>query len=157
MICDHPDDPGRRHEGRAEQEGDLFAHLPGADEQPEGEHDREREKRVHVKEGHRRVDRPLDPPGEQAALAAGRFVGGTGIIFSPPVQQEEQPGGNRVEQPTLGYEHRERNALPRDLLRLVVRKVKLFEKLEAGKSAIKKKTGDPKRATPAIESVKGRE
>ena len=73
------------------------------------------------------------------------------------MQQEEEPRGNCVEQPALCHEHGQRNAFPRDLLRLVIGELEFLKKLVAGESAIEEKTGDPKHAAPAVETVEGRE
>ena len=157
MIGDHPDDPGRRNERGSEQERDLFSHLPGADEQPKTEHDREREEGVDVEERHRRVERPLDPPRDEPAPRAGRFVGVAREIFPPPMHQKQQPRWNRVKQAALGDEHRQRDAFPGDLFRLVIDKVKLLKKRVAGEAAVEKKSGNPEGAAPAIKAIEGRE
>ena len=89
MVSDHRDDPGRRNERSSEQERNLFSCLPGADEQPKTEHDRERQEGVNVEERHRRVERPLDPPRHEPTPPAGRFIDVAREIFPPPMHQKQ--------------------------------------------------------------------
>src|SRR5260370_17050813 len=75
-------------------------------------------------------------------------------IFFAPMPKQNQASRNRVEQPTLGHEHGQRNTFPRDVVDvLIIDEFKIAQKLKTGEAAIEKKTRDRKTAAPPIERV----
>src|SRR6266436_2793257 len=106
---------------------------------------------MEMKERHRCIKQKLNPKRKRAAAMSIFF---TPKIFFAPMPEQNQPGRKRVEQPTLGHEHGQRNTFPRDVVDvLVIDEFEIAQKLKTGEAAIEKKTRDRKTAAPTIEGV----
>src|ERR1700731_951621 len=102
-----------------------------SEQEPPEKKERQKEKRVQVKQGHRAVEQPFDPGGYPLFLASVQQCG------SPMVQQKK-PGRNGIEQTALRHEHRERNRFPRHISLIVLQGVGL-EKEKAGETSVEEK------------------
>ena len=70
--------------------------------------------------------------------------------------KEEQPRWDRVEQASLSDEHGQRNTFPGDgFVALIIKKLEGAKNLEAGETAVEKKTSYAKGTAPAIKGVEG--
>src|SRR6266849_10188669 len=102
-----------------------------------------------MKERHRCIKRKLNPKRKRAAAMSIFF---TPKIFFAPMPKQNQASRNRVEQPTLGHEHGQRNTFPRDVVDvLVIDEFEIAQEMKTGETAIEKKTGDRETGAPTIE------
>src|SRR5215468_5679426 len=151
MVCDQEDDKCRGNECAKNQSKNVPADSQIAGHEQAEKKDAQRHEGVDVEERHRRIKRELEPKWERAPLAI--FVRGSEKFFSP-MPEQNQAGRNRVKQTALGDKHCQRNALPGDVIHvLIVVELESAQELEPRDSAIEKKAGNRKGAAPAIERV----
>src|SRR5882724_872218 len=116
MIANEPDKKCRRNQSAQHEREEMSTNLRITRHKETHEHDAKGHEGVEMKERHRGIKRELNPKRERAGLS----ILTRAKIFFAPMPEQNQAGGNGVEQAALGHEHCQRNAFPGDVIDVLV-------------------------------------